>query len=105
MDNQLDALIDKILDGTGLMLSAEERTKLGEEVVKIVLGRTLNVLDQTFLTDEDAKNIETYARNHSPEETLKYIREELPEFTQIFTQQTELYINEFRELAKRLKSS
>lgn len=103
MDKQINELANKILEETGIELPEEAKTKLVQEATKIIMDRSLVLLNDTLLTDEDAQELDQYAKNHTTDETLQHLTEKIPEFTQIFQQQTTLYITEFKGIVKHLK--
>lgn len=100
MSTELNQFVDRILNGTGLELSANDREKLAKEAVGIIVDRSLNALGQTFASEEDMQKIDAYAKTHTPEETWNYLVAEIPKFQQLFRRQLELYVEEFQALAK-----
>lgn len=105
MQPELNQFVDKILNGTDLVLSPEKREELATKAMEIVIGRSLATLSQTFASTEDMEKTNTYAKSHTPEETWSYLVAEIPEFEQIFGQQLNLYIGEFQALAKAIQEN
>ena len=88
MNKQIHELANTILEGTGIELPEEAKLNLAQEATKIIMDRSLVLLNNTFLTDEDAQELDQYAKDHNAEETLAYLTEKIPEFIQIFKPQT-----------------
>lgn len=105
MQPESNQFVDKILEGTGLTLSPEKREELASKAMEIIIGRSLATLSQTFASAEDMEKTNTYAEDHTPEETWSYLVAEIPEFESIFGQQLNLYIGEFQALAKAIQDN
>ncbi|MFH0905428.1 MAG: hypothetical protein V1826_01795 [bacterium] len=98
----LKALAITAAKDAGATITETDAERLAGEMAQIILARSVEFLGDSFLSEQDKTEIADYTDKTSAEEAIVYIMNRFPEFEPVVHQQTKIYAEEFKELARQL---